>query len=326
LTDLKIYPKLDTYLKTNIMEKEIKLKNNGFIHLFLGIVLILSPLLNLTIFSLTFLFVSIFLSLFGMFWLIGLFIVQPNQTRVLVFFGKYKGTVKINGFFWVNPFYSKRKVSLRIRNLESDIIKVNDEQGNPVLISAVVVWKVTDTYKAVFDIETIEEIDSKSGMKRSRAEESYQNFVKIQAEAALRKIAHTYPYDNMDEEDPDALSLRSGTDEINKSLAEEIKERLALVGIEVLEARISNLSYAPEIAAIMLQRQQAQAIIAARKKIVEGAVGMVEMAIEQLSEKEVVKLNEDQKADMVGNLMVVLCSEHATEPVINAGSQSNSKK
>jgi regulator of protease activity HflC (stomatin/prohibitin superfamily) len=302
------------------MEKEIKLRNNGFIHFFLGLIMSIFPFLIFLNQETWFIIVSIIISLIGLFWMTGLFIVQPNQTKVLVFFGKYRGTVKVNGFFWLNPFYSKRKVSLRIRNLESDIIKVNDEQGNPILISAVVVWKVVDTYKAVFDIETIEEVDSKTGMKKSKAEESYQNFVKIQAEAALRKIAHTYPYDNLQDEDETGLCLRSGVDEINKSLADEIKDRLSLVGIEVLEARISNLSYAPEIAAVMLQRQQAQAIIAARKKIVEGAVSMVEMAIEQLSEKKVVKLDDDKKATMVSNLMVVLCSEHATEPVIDAGS------
>jgi len=264
------------------------------------------------------------LPVIGIFWLIGLFIVQPNQTKVLVFFGRYVGTVKQNGFFWRNPFYSKRKVSLRVRNLESDVIKVNDEQGNPILISAVVVWKVVDTYKAVFDIETLEEFDAKTGMKKTKPEESYQNFVKIQAEAALRKIAHTYPYDNPDD-DAEGRSLRSGVDEINKSLATEIRERLELVGIEVMEARISNLSYAPEIAAIMLQRQQAQAIIAARRKIVEGAVGMVDMALKSLEERKIVSMSEGAKSDMVSNLMLVLCSDHSATPVINAGSNTRKK-
>jgi regulator of protease activity HflC (stomatin/prohibitin superfamily) len=300
------------------MEKTINLRNNGFFNLFLALIMIFSPFLNFLPIEIWQRIATGLLVITGIFWLTGLFIVQPNQTKVLVFFGKYRGTVKQNGFFWLNPFYSKKKVSLRVRNLESDVIKVNDEQGNPILISAVVVWKVVDTYKAVFDIETIEEIDAKTGMRKSKPEESYQNFVKIQAEAALRKIAHTYPYDNLNE-DSEGLSLRSGVDEINKSLAEEIKERLQLVGIEVLEARISNLSYAPEIAAIMLQRQQAQAIIAARRKIVEGAVGMVEMAIVQLGEKNVVKLDEPSKAEMVSNLMVVLCSDHSATPVINAG-------
>jgi regulator of protease activity HflC (stomatin/prohibitin superfamily) len=300
------------------MEQIIKLKNNGFFHLFLGLLFLFSPFTLFLYPVPVYVFITVLLCLTGIIWLTGLFIVQPNQTKVLVFFGKYKGTVKQNGYFWLNPFYSKRKVSLRIRNLESDIIKVNDEQGNPILISAVVVWKVVDTYKAVFDIETMEQVDSKTGVKRTNAEEAYQHFIKIQAEAALRKIAHTYPYDNLDS-DADILCLRSGVDEINKSLAEEIRERLSLVGIEVLEARISNLSYAPEIAAIMLQRQQAQAIIAARKKIVEGAVSMVEMAIHQLSERKVVDMSDDKKASLASNLMVVLCSEHATNPVINTG-------
>ena len=301
------------------MEKEIRLKNNGFFHLFLGLLFLFSPFFLFVYPADWFVFISIAISVMGIVWLSGVFTVQPNQTKVLVFFGKYKGTVKENGFFWLNPFYAKKKVSLRVRNLETDVIKVNDEEGNPVLISAVVVWKVFDTYKAIFDIEAMEETDLKSGMKKVKTEESYQNFVKIQAEAALRRIAHSYPYDNLDDDNADKICLRSGVDEINSSLASEIKERLFLVGIEVLEARISNLSYAPEIAAIMLQRQQAQAIISARKKIVEGAVGMVEMAIEQLSEKKVVELNEQTKSALVSNLMVVLCSDHGTLPTINAG-------
>ncbi|MTI32292.1 SPFH domain-containing protein [Xanthovirga aplysinae] len=301
------------------MEKEIKLKNNGFFYLFVHLIFLFSPFLLISIRDGWVIAGTLFLSFYALIGLIGFFIVQPNQTKVLVFFGKYKGTVKQNGFFWLNPFYTKKKVSLRVRNLETDIIKVNDEQGNPILISAVVVWKVIDTYKAVFDIEAKEEVDSKSGMKKVKAEESYQNFVKIQAEAALRRIAHSYPYDNLEEGQEDGISLRSGVDEINKSLASEIKERLKIVGIEVMEARISNLSYAPEIAAIMLQRQQAQAIISARKKIVKGSVGMVEMALQELSEKEIVKLSPEKKASMVSNLMVVLCSDQGTSPVVNTG-------
>lgn len=300
------------------MEKILDLKNNGFMHLFLAIAMIFSPALGFLSPPKLFIFLTLFISLLGFIWLIGLFIVQPNQTKVLMFFGKYKGTVKEDGFFWVNPFYSKKKVSLRARNLESQIIKVNDELGNPILISAVVVWKVTDTYKAVFDIEAIDSVGA-SGIKSKDSELSYQNFVKIQAEAALRKIAHSYPYDDL-HDDENTVTLRSGFDEINKSLEEELKERLNLVGIEVLEARLSNLSYAPEIAAVMLQRQQAQAIISARTKIVEGSVGMVEMAIEKLEEKKLVKLSNDQKAGIVSNLMVVLCSDNTTNPVINTGS------
>jgi len=300
------------------MEKTVRLKNNGFMNLFIGLLFLFAPLV-LILFPYDWLIAEvIILSVVGIFWLCGLMIINPNQSKVLVFFGKYRGTIKENGFYWVNPLYTKKKVSLRIRNLESDVIKVNDEQGNPILISAVVVWKVIDTYKAVFDIETIEEYDAKSGMKKQKPEESYQAFVKIQAEAALRKIAHSYPYDDIDN-DSTVISLRSGGDEINQALVDELKDRLALVGIEIHEARISNLAYAPEIAAAMLQRQQAQAVIAARKKIVEGAVSMVDMALTQLSDKEIVELNDDKKASMVSNLLVVLCSDHATNPVIDTG-------
>lgn len=301
------------------MEKEIKLRNNGFVHLFLGLGLLFAPLCIIADQSVLVVVLTIILSVIGIFWLTGLFIVQPNQTRVLLFFGKYKGTVKQNGFFWLNPFYSKKKVSLRVRNLESDIIKVNDEQGNPILISGVVVWKIVDTYKAVFDIETKDDfVDAKTGKRSSNMEDSYQNFVKIQTESALRSLAHSYPYDDVSgEENADTITLRSGVEIINETLANEIKERLKIVGIEVLEARISNLSYAPEIASVMLQRQQAQAVIVARTRIVEGAVGMVEMAVEQLEAKSVAKFSDEEKSKMVNNLMVVLCGNQGTKPVLN---------
>jgi len=304
------------------MEKEIKLATNGFLHLFIALVLLFAPLGLIFQHEVWNVIVFIFLSLFGIFWMTGLFIVQPNQTSVLVFFGKYQGTVKANGFFWLNPFYSKKKVSLRVRNLESDVIKVNDQQGNPILISAIVVWKVIDTYKAVFDIEALEEVDPKTGMKKTKSEESYQKFIKIQTESALRKIAHTYPYDNIeqDKEGDEIICLRSGIDEINRSLASEIGERLLLVGIEVIEARISNLSYAPEIAGAMLRRQQATAIVAARQKIVEGAVGMVKLALDELKDKQIIELDDEKKASMVSNLLVVLCADESARPVINAGS------
>lgn len=307
------------------MEKEIKLSNNGFLHLFLSLLMIASPLL-LGFYKAPWLAaLYLGLSVVGLFWLIGLFIVLPNQSKVLTFFGVYKGTVKNNGFYWLNPFYRKQKVSLRVRNLESDIIKVNDEQGNPILISAVVVWKVTDTYKATFNIETHSE-KGQDGISRKKVEESYKDFVKIQAEAALRKVAHSYPYDNWGEEDQDVLCLRSGEDVINEDLAKEVSERLEIVGIEVLEARISSLSYAPEIAASMLQRQQAEAIIAARKKIVEGSVGMVEMALAQLEEKNIAVMNDDQKAMIIGNLMTVLCSDQATQPIVNTSLDRSSRE
>jgi regulator of protease activity HflC (stomatin/prohibitin superfamily) len=296
------------------MEKEVKMRNNGFVHLFLGSIMFLSPLSLIVLNNAVFIPITILLSVLGAFWFFGLFIITPNQSRVLVFFGKYKGTVKQDGFFWRNPFFAKKRVSLRVRNLETNEIKVNDEMGNPILIGSVVVWKVVDTYKAVFDIEVTKEVDVKSGVKRERREESYQNFVKIQSEAALRSIAHTYPYDDIDEES-DKLTLRSGVDEINKSLEDEIRQRLEIAGIEIIEARISNLSYAPEIAAIMLQRQQAQAIISARKKIVEGSVGIVQMALKELESN--IEIASDQKASMISNLLVVLCSDHATTPVVN---------
>lgn len=299
------------------MENIISPKQNGFRNLFLGLFLILSPFLNLIVHSPLMITGSIIGVLVGLIWLIGLIIVNPNQTKVLVFFGKYSGTISEDGFYWVNPFYSKKKVSLRIRNLETGIIKVNDEGGNPILISSVVVWKVVDTYKAIFDLETQRHIDSKSGVKTENREESYQNFIKIQAEAALRSISYAYPYDNLEEES-NKTTLRSGGDIINKALKEEISKRLLLAGIEVQEARISNLSYAPEIAAVMLQRQQAQAIIGARKKIVEGSVGIVQMALSELEGK--IDINPDQKANMISNLLVVLSSENGTTPVIQAGS------
>ena len=304
------------------MEKEIKLATNGFFNLFIGIVLLFSPLWLIYYREVWFIPTCIVMSFAGIFWLSGLFIVQPNQTSVLVFFGKYKGTVKANGYFWLNPFYTKKKVSLRVRNLESDVIKVNDQQGNPILISSIVVWKVIDTYKAVFDIEALEEVDPKTGMKKTRSEESYQKFIKIQTEAALRKIAHTYPYDNIEQEKEgkEIICLRSGIDEINLSLASEIGERLLLVGIEVIEARISNLSYAPEIAGAMLRRQQATAIVAARQKIVEGAVGMVKLALDELKDQQIIELDDEKKASMVSNLLVVLCADESARPVINAGS------
>ena len=303
------------------MEKEIQLKNNGFFQLFVSILLFAAPLCALFYREIWAIPVYILVSILGVVWMSGLFIVQPNQTKVLVFFGKYCGTVKSNGFFWLNPFYAKKRVSLRIRNLESDVIKVNDQQGNPILISAIVVWKVVDTYKAVFDIETLEEVDPKSGVKKTKFEESYQKFIKIQTESALRKLAHTYPYDNLEQDsDAEIICLRSGIDEINTALAVEVKERLSLVGIEVIEARISNLSYAPEIAGAMLRRQQATAIIAARQKIVEGAVGMVKLALDELKDKSIIELDDEKKASMVSNLLVVLCADESARPVINAGS------
>lgn len=236
--------------------------------------------------------------------MIGLTIVNPNESVVAVLFGSYKGTVKDNGFFWMNPFYAKKKISLRARNNESQPIKVNDKLGNPIMIGIVLVWKVEDTFKAAFEVD------------------NYELFVKIQSESAIRKLAGMYPYDTFDDDHSD-LSLRSGGDEINHQLERELAERLAIAGIHVIEARISNLAYSQEIAQAMLQRQQATAVVAARTKIVEGAVGMVELALERLSQKQVIELDEERKAAMVSNLMVVLCSERSASPVINAGTLNN---
>lgn len=229
----------------------------------------------------------------------GFFVVQPNTAAVIQLFGDYKGTVREEGLRWANPFYSKQLVSLRIRNFESSKLKVNDLEGSPIEIGAIVVWQVVDSAEAVFSVD------------------SYEHFVHVQSEAALRQSATSYPYDM---HDGHTISLRSHTTEIADHLRKEIQERLTSAGVQVLEARISHLAYAPEIAQAMLQRQQASAIIAARSKIVEGAVSMVHMALEQLAEKGVVRLDEERKAQMVSNLLVVLCGERSTQPVVNAGS------
>ncbi|MBR4989006.1 MAG: SPFH domain-containing protein [Bacteroidaceae bacterium] len=230
----------------------------------------------------------------------GLFVVNPNESTVITFFGKYEGTVIKNGFFYYNPFASKKSISLRARNLNGEPIKVNDLMGNPIMIGAVLVWKVKDTFKASFEVD------------------NYSRFVDVQSEAAIRNLAGAYPYDNLENEDA-SITLRNGGEEVNELLEKSLAERLAIAGIEVMEARISYLAYAPEIASAMLQRQQATAMVAARHKIVEGAVGMVQMALEQLSEKEIINLDEEKKAAMVSNLMVVLTSDRAATPVVNTG-------
>jgi len=231
---------------------------------------------------------------------IGFTVVDPNQSCVLVLFGAYSGSIKTNGFYWVNPFFSKRKISLRARNFDSETIKVNDKLGNPIMIGLVLVWKVDDTYKAAFGVD------------------QFEQFVVVQSEAALRKLAGIYPYDNIEDEKA-KLTLREGTEEVNDQLEAEIKERLNMAGIEVIEARINHIAYAQEIAQAMLKRQQATAIVAARFKIVEGAVSMVEMALDELSKKEIVVLDEERKATMVSNLLVVLCGDKDATPVVNTG-------
>jgi len=240
------------------------------------------------------------LSLFFLIGLFGFTVVNPNGSCVLILFGAYSGTIKDNGFFWINPLNIKVRISLRARNFDSEPIKVNDKIGNPIKIGFVLVWRVADTFKAVFDVD------------------DYQHFVLVQSDAALRKLAGLYPYDNFEDHEA-VVALRSGGEEVNDELEREIRERLQIAGIEVIEARINYIAYAEEIANAMLRRQQASAVVSARFKIVEGAVSMVQMALEQLSDKKIVELDEDKKAAMVSNLMVVLCGDKDATPVLNTG-------
>ncbi len=279
-------------------EKTIQ-PSSGYLMLLIGILLLIFSGLNFPYHWLP-VWVSAAGIFFGVLILVGFMAIEPNSARVLTLFGDYVGTVKVSGFFWANPFYAKRKISQRAHNLETTQLKVNDKQGNPIMIAAVVVWKVSDTFRAAFDVE------------------NYEKFVEIQSESALRKMAMEYSYDNFEDETAE-ITLRSSSTEINEMLENEISERLSLAGVEVIEARISHLAYSQEIASAMLQRQQASAVVAARSKIVEGAVGMVEMALEALSKKEIVHLDEERKAAMVSNLLVVLCSDKAASPVVNAG-------
>lgn len=244
---------------------------------------------------------------------VGYFTQEPNMARVMIFFGKYKGTCKKVGYFWVNPFLSRQKLSLRIRNMDIDPIKVNDKVGNPVLIGMVLVWKIKDTYKVVFDLDS-QSLGAQGGINNS----ALSNFVRIQSDAALREVTGHFAYDNTDNSNSHELTLRDSGKEISEMLEKKINERLAMAGIEVVEARINYLAYAPEIAAVMLRRQQASAIITAREKIVEGAVSMVEMALRSLDEKGIVKLSNEQKASMVGNLLAVLCADEPLTPTLNA--------
>ena len=254
----------------------------------------------------------------------GFILVEPGQARVLLFFGKYRGTFTQPGYYWLNPFISQKKLSLRVRNLDAEPIKVNDKTGNPIMIGMVLVWKLKDTYKAIFDIDTqtmAEGSVGQAGVGASAAQvmNMLGRFVQIQADAALRQVAGQYAYDDDEDDNSSKKTLRDGSDEINKELEARIDERLAMAGIEVVEARINYLAYAPEIAAVMLRRQQASAIISAREKIVEGAVSMVKMALQKLSDEEVVELDDDKKAAMVSNLLVVLCGDDTAQPVVNTG-------
>jgi regulator of protease activity HflC (stomatin/prohibitin superfamily) len=244
---------------------------------------------------------SAILFILSMLIFIGLFIVNPNDAKVMVLFGSYSGTVRESGFFWANPFLVKRKISLRARNLSGQKLKVNDKVGNPIEIAAVVVWQIDETFKAAFEVD------------------NYEQYVVIQSEAAIRHLAQSYPYDSFEDAGFEGMTLRASTDQMSKVLESELQDRLSRAGVKIMEARLSPLAYAPEIAEAMLRRQQASAVVAARTQIVHGAVSMVEMALAQLAEKHLVELDEERRAAMISNLLVVLCSESAASPVINAG-------
>ncbi len=300
---------------------------NGFAMLFFNLLLTLAGIAAIVLFI-----------IYGNWWLIvagplallvsfflwaGFIMLEPNEARVLTFFGKYRGTFTKTGYYWINPFMSTKKLSLRARNLDAQPIKVNDKTGNPIMIGLVLVWKLKDTYKAMFEIDA-----QTMAMGNVRADQitasvsgimkALEQFVQVQSDAALRQVAGQYAYDDTDEKN-DELTLRGGGEEINQQLENKLNDRLALAGIEVVEARINYLAYAPEIAAVMLRRQQAAAIITAREKIVEGAVSMVKMALDKLSDEEIVELDDEKKAALVGNLLVVLCGDEPAQPVINSG-------
>lgn len=285
--------------KTTIMTQEKIIKvSSGYLMLFLFFALAITGIYGTANISDWFA-IAIFLAIIV---LPGFFLVNPNTSKVILLFGKYIGTVKENGFYWGNPLYLKKGISLRASNFDSERVKVNDKLGNPIMISTILVWKVKDTYKAAFDVD------------------NYENFVRVQSDAAVRKLASLYPYDNFEDDDKDEeITLRASVNEVSVALEEELSERLDMAGIQVLEARIGYLAYAQEIASAMLKRQQATAIIAARHKIVEGAVSMVEMAILKLSKNKIVDLDEERKAAMVSNLMVVLCSDKDATPIVNTG-------
>ena len=311
-------------METKEFNRKMKGVNNGFLHLFINLLLLAAivfgtmGLVALTgdDFAIPFCILMCFIYILQC---IGFMVIQPNQSRVLTFFGKYRGTVTDNGFFWVNPFYGKRRLSLRARNMDVAPIKVNDKNGNPIMIGLVLVWKIKDTYKACFDIEVEDTtVTQKDGSKVTTLK-GYDNFVNVQSDAALRKVAGLYAYDNIDNKNTEEVTLRSGGEEINDRLEEELRRRLSIAGIEVIEARINYLAYAAEIASVMLRRQQADAIISAREKIVEGAVSMVDLALKKLSNENIVELDEERKAAMVSNLLVVLCADESASPVINTG-------
>lgn len=280
-------------------EEKIITPANGYLMLFITLAILIGCI-SLAFYKEDATYTLLLLAVF--FIIPGFVMVQPNNSRVLLLFGKYIGTIKKNGLYWVNPFYTKKKISLRASNFDSERLKVNDKMGNPIMISTILVWRVKNTYKAAFDVD------------------NFENFVRVQTDAAVRKLASMYPYDNFADEGLDEdITLRSSVNEVSEALEKEIDERLSIAGIEVLEARIGYLAYAQEIANAMLKRQQATAIVAARHKIVEGAVSMVEMALQELGKKQIVDLDEDRKAAMVSNLMVILCGDKDASPVLNTG-------
>ena len=278
-------------------EEKIFKASSGYLFLIISLLLIAA---TVWLFVNEIYWLGVILIFVSLLLLAGLMVVNPNESMVMVLFGAYRGTVKTNGFWWNVPFYSRKKISLRARNFDSEPIKVNDKNGNPIKIGLVLVWKVENTYKAAFDVD------------------NYEHFVLVQSDAALRKLAGLYSYDNWEGHEQE-MTLRSGGEEVNDELEKEIRERLNIAGINVIEARINYIAYAEEIAGAMLRRQQATAVVAARFKIVEGAVSMVEMALEQLSDKGIIDLDEEKKAAMVSNLMVVLCGDKDPSPIINAG-------
>ena len=297
---------------------------NGFLMLFAVIVWLL---LSVAVFVLGVKDESVLLGIGGaLLFVVGLVMtagfvmLEPGEARLMMFFGAYRGTFSKTGFYWVNPFITTKKLSLRARNLDAEPIKVNDQVGNPVMIGLVLVWKLCDTYKAMFEIDaqTMAKTQNGIGADVKSIMNALEQFVKTQSDAALRQVAGQYAYDDVDGK-KNELTLRGGGEEINQQLEQKLNERLAIAGIEVVEARINYLAYAPEIAAVMLRRQQASAVISAREKIVEGAVSMVKMALDRLSEEQVVELDDDKKAAMVSNLMVVLCGEDSAQPVLNTG-------
>ena len=305
---------------------------NGFLMLFVNFLILVLSIVTI-VFSIILLNESdggdggwllgggILLFVVNIFMWCGHLMLEPNEARVATWFGKYDGTFSKTGFFWINPLYSTKKVSLRARNLDAEPIKVNDKTGNPVMIGLVLVWKLKDTYKALFEVDSQTMAGSPQGQIGADVRSimnALERFVRVQSDAALRQVAGQYAYDDEDNKNEE-LTLRGGGEEINEQLEQKLNERLALAGIEVVEARINYLAYAPEIAAVMLRRQQASAIITAREKIVEGAVSMVKMALDKLSNEDIVELDDDKKAAMVSNLLVVLCGDDSAQPVVNTG-------